>query len=64
MATMRDRMCDDMAVQFRTLRRLVTAGVRHRHPFWEDSAVERQVMRLMIGDELFRQAYGQEWAAS
>jgi hypothetical protein len=31
--------------------------VRHRHPRWDDRAVEREVIRLMIGDDLFRQAY-------
>lgn len=79
---MRDRMRDDttaeaLAVQFRILRRmgsagraamtfelsnnlrlLVEAGVRHRNPLWDDRAVEREVIRLMVGDELFRQAYG------
>lgn len=40
------------------LRRLVEAGVRHRNPLWDERAVEREVIRLMIGDELFRQAYG------
>ena len=38
------------------LRSLVEAGVRHRHPQWEDRAVAREVTRLMIGDDLFRQA--------
>lgn len=42
------------------LRSLVMAGVRHRHPQWDDRAVEREVIRLMIGDELFRRAYGKE----
>lgn len=42
------------------LRSLVEAGVRHRHPDWDDRAVEREVIRLMIGDDLFRQAYGKE----
>ena len=40
------------------LRELVAAGVRHRHPLWDERAVEREVIRLMIGDELFRRAYG------
>jgi hypothetical protein len=42
------------------LRSLVEAGVRHRHPDWDDRTVEREVIRLMIGDDLFRQAYGRE----
>jgi hypothetical protein len=45
------------------LRSLVAAGVRHRHPHWDDQTVEREVIRLMIGDELFRQAYGKGPAA-
>lgn len=40
------------------LRSLVEAGVRHRHPSWDDRTVEQEVIRLMIGDDLFRQAYG------
>jgi hypothetical protein len=40
------------------LRSLVAAGVRHRHPDWDDRAVEREVIRLMVGDALFQQAYG------
>ena len=42
------------------LRSLVRAGVRHRHPDWKDRTVEREVIRLMIGDDLFRQAYGKD----
>jgi hypothetical protein len=42
------------------LRSLVAAGVRHRHPHWDDRAIEREVIRLMIGNDLFRQAYGKE----
>ncbi len=45
------------------LRSLVESGVRHRHPQWGTQAVEREVIRLMIGDELFRQAYGKGPAA-
>ncbi len=40
------------------LRSLVEAGVRYRHPQWDDRSVEREVIRLMIGDDLFRKAYG------
>lgn len=52
-AAMMFDLCDN-------LRTLVAAGVRHRHPQWDDRAVEREVIRLMIGDDLFRQAYGGE----
>lgn len=46
------------------LRLLTAAGVRHRHPQWDERSVEREVIRLMIGDDLFRQAYGKGPAAS
>ncbi|MDI9430899.1 MAG: hypothetical protein QM570_04180 [Planctomycetota bacterium] len=46
------------------LRLLVEAGVRHRNPLWDDRAVEWEVIRLMIGDELFRKAYGEGSTAS
>jgi hypothetical protein len=52
-AAMMFDLCDN-------LRTLVAAGVRHRHPQWDDRAVEREVIRLMIGDDLFRKAYGGE----
>jgi len=42
-----------------SLRQLVAPGVRHRRPPWDDRAVEREVMRLTIGDDLFREACGQ-----
>ncbi len=42
------------------LRCLVEAGVRHRHPQWDDRIVKREVVRLMIGDELFQRAYGKD----
>ena len=42
------------------LRSLVQAGVRYRHPHWTDRAVEREVIRLMIGDDLFQRVYGED----
>ncbi len=42
------------------LRQIVKDGVRHHHPDWDDRTVEREVIRLMVGDDLFRQAYGRE----
>ncbi|MBN1506717.1 MAG: hypothetical protein JW955_07715 [Sedimentisphaerales bacterium] len=44
------------------LRSLVKAGVRYRHPHWDDRTVEGEVIRLMIGDALFQQAYGRAQA--
>lgn len=46
------------------LRALVAAGVRHRHPDWDDRAVEQEVIRLMLGDDLYRRAYGKGPSAS
>jgi hypothetical protein len=58
---------DRLAVMFElsdNMRSLVAAGVRHRHPDWDDRTVEREVVRLMIGDALFRQACGKGPAVS
>jgi len=41
------------------LRRIVEAGVRYRHPDFDEQAVERQVLRLMIGERLFKQVSGE-----
>ena len=37
------------------LRSIVEAGVRIRHPQYDEQKVNRQVMRLMIGEFLFKQ---------
>ena len=42
------------------VRSLVEAGVRQRHSDWNDRAIEREVIRLMIGDDLFQRAFGKE----
>lgn len=39
------------------VRRLVAAGVRHRHPEYTGEEVRLAVIRLTLGDELFRKAY-------
>ena len=36
------------------VRAMVEAGVRSRHPDWEKSQVNQEVIRLMIGEKLFR----------
>ncbi len=41
------------------MRSTLAAGVRHRYPLWDEKAVEREVLRLMIGDDLFREAFGE-----
>jgi hypothetical protein len=40
------------------LSRIVEAGVRHRHPEYEDEKVRLEVIRLTIGDRLFKEAFG------
>ncbi len=37
------------------LRGLVEAGVRHRHPDFGEKEVRLEVLRLMIGNELYKQ---------
>ncbi len=37
------------------LRDLVEAGVRYRHPDFNEDNVNREVLRLMVGDELYKQ---------
>jgi hypothetical protein len=40
-----------------TGRSLATAGVRSRHPEYSDEQVRLAVIRLTLGEELFREAY-------
>ena len=40
------------------LRRTVGAGVRQRHPDYDEQEIRREVVRLMIGDQLFQKAFG------
>jgi hypothetical protein len=44
------RLCDN-------LRRVLAEGVRHRHPGYTDDQVRLAVIRLRLGDALFRKAY-------
>ena len=37
------------------LHKTIEAGVRHRHPDFDDRAVRLAVLRLKIGDDLFKQ---------
>ncbi len=37
------------------LRSLVEAGVRQRHPDFDEQRVQQEVVRLMVGETLFRQ---------
>jgi hypothetical protein len=56
-------MAGRMAMTFElsdNMRAMVEAGVRHRHPDWDQPAVEREVLHLMIGDELFREVFAKD----
>lgn len=46
------------------LRSIVEAGVRLRHADWDSGSVGREVLRLMIGEDLFRRAFGKERVGS
>jgi len=37
------------------LRRIVEAGIRNRHPDFDQKKIKLEVLRLMIGDKLYRQ---------
>ena len=39
------------------LHSLVEAGVRLRHPDFDEQRVQQEVLRLMVGEALFRQIY-------
>lgn len=39
------------------LRSIVEAGVRLRHPQYDEQQINRQVIRLMIGERLFREIF-------
>jgi len=40
------------------LRQIVKDGVRHRHPDWDEAQVRREVLRIVLGDHLFNEAFG------
>ncbi len=40
------------------LRQTVEAGVRHRHPDYNEEQIKSEVLRLMVGERLFRQVFG------
>lgn len=37
------------------LHSILEEGIRHRHPEYEPKQIKREVLRLMIGERLFRQ---------
>ncbi|MFZ2148876.1 MAG: hypothetical protein WAV28_16810 [Sedimentisphaerales bacterium] len=43
------------------LRQIVEDGVRNRHPDFDEKKVRLEVLRLMIGDKLYRQILNEAW---
>ena len=41
------------------LRQITESGVRSRHPEYNDREVRREVLRITLGDELYRKAFGE-----
>jgi len=41
------------------LRQIVKDGVRHRHPDWDETRVKQEVFRIVLGDRLFNEAFGE-----
>jgi hypothetical protein len=39
------------------LHRIVESGVRERHPNYDEKKIKQGVLRLMIGEALFKQIY-------
>jgi len=47
-----------MALEFsRDLRQIVKDGVRHRHPDWDEARVQQEVLRIVLGDRLYSEAF-------
>lgn len=46
------------------LRQIVKDGVRHRHPDWDDARVEHAVLRIVLGDHLYGEAFGEDGGAA
>ena len=40
------------------LRQMVESGVRFRHPDYDNRKVNMAVLRIFVGDKIFRQIYG------
>lgn len=58
---MAPQQCLEMACRMSdSARRLSAAGVRARHPEYDERKVELAVIRLMLGEELFRTAFPNE----
>lgn len=51
----RIRMAFEMS---NTVRAFAEAGIRHRHPEYDERQVRSALIRMMLGEELFRRYYG------
>ena len=45
------------------LREIAKDGVRHRHPDWDETRVKQEVLRIVLGDRLFNEAFGSDGPA-
>ncbi len=43
-----------MAALNRGMRRTLEAGIRHRHPDYDENQIKLARIRLMVGDEIFK----------
>ena len=51
----------EMALQLcQTVHQMLEDGVRARNPQFDDKAVQRTVVRLMIGDRLFKEVFPEQ----
>ncbi len=41
------------------LRQIVKDGVRHHHPDWDEKQVRQEVLRIVLGDRLYHEAFGE-----
>lgn len=46
------------------LRQIVKDGVRHRHPGWDKARVQQEVLRIVLGDRLYNEAFGNKKPAN
>ena len=41
------------------LRQIVKDGVRHHHPDWDETRVRHEVLRIVLGNLLFSEVFGE-----
>ncbi len=41
------------------LRQIVRDGVRHHHPDWNEGQIKQEVLRIVLGDHLYKAAFGE-----